>query len=252
MRNKDLKKIYNAIYRKGEKGHYSKNLFTKGVPLQVKEALKEIAWKGKEVIDIGCGTGLFAHLVKKAGAKRAVGVDYSKDAIAVAKKSYDTEGIEFYCKDFKKVEGKFDVVVSLGTFEHVDNPLQTLKHFKKLLKKGGSIIIVSPNWTNARGYTLLTLHYLFGAKITLADKHYLTPLEFVGWATKIGMKLDFRTFDYDWGFGQKMIKDFRRRLPRVLPGNKNVVKLIHWLESHVPLVEKQNKFNGALGLYHFR
>ena len=252
MFNKDLKKIYDAIYRKGEKRHYSKNLFSQSAPLQVMEPLKELNWKGKDVLDVGCGTGLFSHLVKGKGAKKVTGVDYSKEAIALAKKKYGEEGIEFLCEDFTKIRGKYDAVVSLGTFEHLDNPLSTLKHFKGLLKKNGSIIIVSPNWTNPRGYALLTLYYLFNAKITLADRHYLTPIEFIGWSKAIGMKLNFRTFDYDWGFGEKMIKDFKRRLPRVLPGNRNVKKFIAWLKNHVPSVETPSKFNGALGLYRFR
>lgn len=252
MLNKDLKRIYNKIYQLGEKRHYSKNLFNKGIALQAIEALKEFSWKDKAVLDVGCGTGLFVHLVKKAGAKRVVGVDYSKEAIRLAKEKYDEEGIEFYCQDFRKISGRFDVVASLGAIEHFDSPQEALKKFKSLIKGGGSIIIVCPNWTNIRGYILLTLFYLLGAPITLADKHYLTPLEFKKWARKLKMKMSFRTFDYDWAFRAKMIKDFRRRLPKILPGNKNIKRFINWLDQHVKFVEKKTQFNGAVALYHFR
>jgi len=248
----NLKKFYNQVYRKGETKHYSKNLFGDKLPLQVVEALKEISWKGKSALDVGCGTGLFAYLAKRAGAAKVVGVDYSKDGIAAAKKSYKLPGLDFYCKDFKTVKGKFDVVVSLGAIEHFDNPLNGLKKFKKLLKPKGSIIIAAPNWTNPRGYILMTLLHLFNAPITLADKHYLTPTEFSKWSKQLGMKLSWRTFDQSWGFGEKMIKDFRRRLPKVLPKNKNIPQFIKWLDEHVKFFEKDTKSNGAVGLYHFR
>lgn len=248
----DLKKFYNRVYKKGEAKHYSKNLFKDKVPLQVAEALKEISWRGKTVLDVGCGTGLFAYLTKKAGAARVMGIDYSKEAIALANQSYPMAGLEFYCQDFRKAQGRFDVVVSLGAVEHFADPLAGLKKFKKLLKPGGSIIVVAPNWSNTRGYILLTLHYLFKAPITLADKHYLTPKEFSAWAKKLGMSLRWRTFDQSWGWGEKMIRDFNRRLPKVLPKNKNVRSFIKWLDGHVRFFEKSTKANGAVALYHFR
>ena len=247
-----LKSFYNLVYKNVEDRHYSKNLFGRGVPLQVAEVLSELSLKNKTVLEVGCGTGFFAFLAKKAGAKKVVGVDYSNEAIRLAKKNHSLSGLEFYCRDFQKIRGKFDVIVSLGVIEHIDSPIKALRQLKNLLAKNGHLIIVCPNWSNPRGYVLLTLHYLFKSKITLADKHYLTPVEFQNWAEQLKMRLTFRTFDHDWAFGKKMIKDFQRRLPRVLPGNRNVKKLIKWLTNHTQKTEKSSTYNGAIALYHFR
>lgn len=251
MKNRQLKKIYNRIYRRGEKRHYSKILFSTGVPPQVAEALKEISWRGKKVADVGCGAGLFAYLAKKAGAASVLGIDYSAEAIKIARQSYQLPGLEFRRGDLKDLPGRYDIIVSLGTLEHVDSPLATLKKLKKRLNKNGSIIIACPNWTNTRGYVLLTLHFLFDSPITLADKHYLTPSDFEKIATRLNMKLSWRTFDFNWGSGKKMIKDFRRRLPRVLPGNNNIRRFINWLAKHLP-PGRSGRYGGAVALYHFR
>ena len=82
MKNKSLKKIYNKIYAKGERKHYSSILFSGDrVPLAKREVLKEINWRGKNVLDAGCGTGEIAFLIAKDGAKKVLGIDYSKEAI---------------------------------------------------------------------------------------------------------------------------------------------------------------------------
>ena len=87
-------------------------------------------------------------------------------------------------------KGKYDVIVSLGTLEHMDDPLRSLMHLKSLLLPGGKLVLTCPNWSNPRGYMLLTLYFLFNAPITLADLNYLTPVEFQKWAKKLKMKLN--------------------------------------------------------------
>ena len=49
--------------------------------------LKELNWKSKKILDVGCGTGLFSHKVAKKGAN-VLGIDFSKDAITIAKNKF--------------------------------------------------------------------------------------------------------------------------------------------------------------------
>ncbi|MBI2024426.1 class I SAM-dependent methyltransferase [Candidatus Giovannonibacteria bacterium] len=257
MKNKDLKKIYDKIYKKGERKHYSSILFSGDrVPPAKQEVLKEISWKGKTVLDAGCGTGELAHLISKKGAKKVLGIDYSESAINEAKKQYQNKNLFFEKSDLNNISGKFDVIISLGTLEHLDDPLGALTNLKNKLNPGGHLIITCPNWSNARGYILLALKYLFDAKITLADLHYLTPVEFENWSKNLGMKLSWRTVEQEWGHGEKMIKDFQRRLPNVLKDFKvkknDINDFIIWLQAHTAPLEVSSKSSGAVGLYHFR
>ena len=171
MKNYKLKTFYNKVYKKGENQHFT--LFvTKGTTTnEIKEVLKELSWKNKSVLDVGCGTGLFAHKVSKLGPKHVLGIDFSQEAIEIAMKTHKNRNLQYKVLDAKEIKSKYDVIVSLGTLEHMDDPLKLLKILKKHLTKNGKIIVTSPNWTNPRGYVLMTLWHLFHAPITLADLH---------------------------------------------------------------------------------
>jgi hypothetical protein len=139
----------------------------------------------------------------------------------------------------------------------MDDPLMTLKILKKHLNPKGKIIITSPNWTNPRGYILMTLWHLFKAPITLADLHYQTPIDFENYAKKLKMNLKWRTIDMSWAHGEILIRDFQRRLPNVLrdaklPKNsKNIENFIEWIEKNVLPFDNTLKHSGATGLYVF-
>lgn len=262
QKNKDLKHIYDRIFKKGEMRHFTKNLEQLGtLPADEREALAALNWRGKRVLDVGCGTGLFVHEAAKRGARRVVGVDYSKEGIVVARATHAHPNIEFRCEDVFKsnaLREKFDVVVSLGTLEHMDKPFDALKKFKTLLKPHGSIILTCPNWVNPRGLVLMTLLRLFDAPITLADIHYFSPRTFEVWAKKLGLALSWHTFDVERAAGPNLIKDFEKRLPNVLRDAKlpnkreNVRALLAWLEEEALQYPWKGDHIGATGLYHLK
>ena len=210
----------------------------------------------KKVIDVGCGTGLFAHLVAKKGAE-VTGIDFSEQAIKLAQRNHSHRKLHFKKMNVNELKGKFDVIVSIGTLEHVDKPLYLLKFFKKHLNTNGKIIITSPNWTNPRGYMLMTIYHLFNVPITLFDLHYLTPIDFINWSKALGMRLKWKTFDDSWAQGETLLKDFKRRLPKVCEDisfrNKEarINSLLKWIKKNVLPFENSLPHSGAIGLYIF-
>lgn len=243
------------MYVKGYKKHFT--TFVLSAPTSdMKEVLNQISWKSKKVLEVGCGAGLFSYHAARRGAK-VLGIDYSAKAIDLAKSQYRHPNLDFQNIDVKLIKEKFDVIVSNGTLEHMDDPLKTLKLFKRHLNPKGRIIITSPNWTNPRGYILLTLRYLFKAPITLADLHYFTPIDFQNFAKQLRMKLIWKTFDRSWSHGDVLIKDFERRIPNILrdanlPNDKKQIKsFIKWIKDNVVAINNDLPHSGATGLYVF-
>ena len=250
---KDLSYFYNQVYIKGEKKHFT--IKRESVSLsEIKEVLKQVSWKGKKVLDVGCGTGLFAFNAAKKGAI-VLGIDFSTEAIEIAKSQHVHKNLKFQSIDVHKIKDQFDVIVSNGTLEHMDNPLKTLRLFKQYLNKNGCIITTSPNWSNPRGYMLMPLFLLFDAPITLADRHYFTPVDFENFAKKLQMNLSWKTFDKSWSHGDILIEDFKKRIPNVLqdshlPNNEqNVNSLLKWIKNNVTTLDNDLPHSGATGLY---
>ena len=264
LTNKKIKRIYDRVFMAGEEKHFtplialnkSTSKTEKPLKNELKEVLREIKWRGKKVIDVGCGTGLFAFCAAQRGAN-VLGIDYSKIAVDIAKQNYQSPNLKFKQLDTAHLYGKYDVITSIGTLEHMDDPLKVLKLFKKHLTVNGHIIITSPNWTNPRGYILMTLWYLFKAPITLADLHYLTPINFINWAKKLNLSLKWRTFDKSWAHGDILIEDLSRRLPNVLadtklPRNvKNINNFMKWIKENIVSFNNSLAHSGATGIYIF-
>ncbi len=258
-KNKDLRRFYDGVYKKGERRHYysKRALSEDALSNEDREVIKAMAWRGKSVLDVGCGTGRACHEIAARGAKRVVGIDFSAAAIAKARARPARDNLEYRVEALAAHKGRYDMVISLGTLEHTDDPYAVLQDFKDRLHRGGAIILTCPNWTNPRGYVLQTLLRLFDAPITLADLHSLTPIEFIAWAKELNMQLTWHTFDHDWAHGERLIADLTQRLPNVLRDaklphkKKNVAGLIEWLELHVLPLDHTSTFSGATGLYLF-
>ena len=234
-KNKNLKQFYNRVYVKGEKKHFTIKRETASLS-EIKEVLKQISWKGKKVLDVGCGTGLFAYNAAKRGAF-VLGIDFSTEAIDIANSQYTHKNLKFQSMDVNEIKEKFDVIVSNGTLEHMDDPLKSLKLFKKHLTKNGCIITTSPNWSNPRGYMLMPLLLLFNAPITLADLHYFTPIDFKNFSKQLGMSLSWKTLP-------NVLRD--SNLPNK---KKNIDLLIKWIQNNINKLNHDLPHSGATGLY---
>lgn len=109
--------------------------------------------KGKTVLDCASGVGYGAHILRGLGANNIECLDIDEKTIITAREFYTDNNILFkVCDITKKISdeeinyGKFDVVVSMETFEHVkrEDVPQMLENFKHLCKQGGKIIISTP------------------------------------------------------------------------------------------------------------
>ena len=89
-------------------------------------AKKLLIEPGMRVLDIGCGWGGMGLTLARDYGAEVVGVTLSKEQHAMANARAESAGLagqaRFELQDYRKVEGEFDRVVSVGMFEHVGVP----------------------------------------------------------------------------------------------------------------------------------
>lgn len=118
--------------------------------------LSRFIFPDADVLDIGCAPAkTLAWVVKKKKAK-ATGLDYSKNGIEVSKWLFEQMGLNgnFLCEDiFQTTLAKetFDVVISAGFIEHFDDPTEVIDAHINLVKPGGVVLIVIPNYGGIYG-----------------------------------------------------------------------------------------------------
>jgi 2-polyprenyl-3-methyl-5-hydroxy-6-metoxy-1,4-benzoquinol methylase len=98
------------------------------------------------VLDLGCGTGYGTQYLAKY-VKKITGIDVDREAIKFARKNYPHKNLEYKVADISSLNGtgKYDVIVSFEVIEHLKNPKSFISKAHKMLKKGGTLIISTPN-----------------------------------------------------------------------------------------------------------
>lgn len=104
------------------------------------------------VLDVGCGSGRYALALAQAGIGRIVGVDVSPGMIDLARKAVAaapaTSRIDFLAGDFLQVplEETFDVVVSMGVFDYIEDPVPVLARMNALARHSVVASFPSIHW----------------------------------------------------------------------------------------------------------
>jgi 2-polyprenyl-3-methyl-5-hydroxy-6-metoxy-1,4-benzoquinol methylase len=109
-------------------------------------------WKGKKVLEIGCGIGTDTINFARAGAF-VTSVDLSEHSLEVAKKRalcFGFENITFYHANAEKLSEivpieEFDLVYSFGVIHHTPNPEKAMHEISKYMGKNSTIKIMVYN-----------------------------------------------------------------------------------------------------------
>jgi SAM-dependent methyltransferase len=99
-----------------------------------------------EVLDAGCGVGYGAEVLA-ATARLIVGVDRDAEAIAYARRRYGAPNVEFLEADLLELDfadGRFDVVCSFETIEHLRDREGFVREMRRVLRPGGVFLVSTP------------------------------------------------------------------------------------------------------------
>ncbi|MTI46370.1 MAG: class I SAM-dependent methyltransferase [Firmicutes bacterium] len=100
-------------------------------------------FRGKRVLDLGCGFGWHCRFAIENGAKSVIGVDISRKMLKEAKDKTKSEHIQYICipiEDIDFQENFFDVVISSLTFHYIQSFEDILSKIKKCLSSGGEFV----------------------------------------------------------------------------------------------------------------
>ncbi len=111
---------------------------------------------GKEVLDIGCGSGRYAVEYAKRGASRVIGIDLSSDMLDLARGLAAREGVVAQCEfrqgDFATLDfaERFDIVLAMGVFDYIEAPHAFLRKMTQVSR--GLVIASFPGKSSVRMY----------------------------------------------------------------------------------------------------
>jgi SAM-dependent methyltransferase len=107
-----------------------------------KTGLKPADFKGKLVLDVGCGMGRFAEVATRWGA-RVVGIDLSAATEVAARNLSDREFVAFQADVFSLpfAPESFDCVYSMGVLHHTPDCEKAFKVLPQYVKPGGTLAV---------------------------------------------------------------------------------------------------------------
>lgn len=115
--------------------------------LPLYEAAADLIDTSLPVVDLGCGTGRFAELLRRRGVQTYAGLDFAADAIDEARRYCRAPGFSFHVADLRTAPLMFisATYVLLEVLEHLDDDRGLLAR----LRRGAPIVISVPDFWSA-------------------------------------------------------------------------------------------------------
>lgn len=153
--------------------------------------------QGKRILDVGCGGGILAESLSKAGAT-VTGIDLSSKALKVAELHQLESGtsvryLTISAEDLAKEESQsYDVVTCMEMLEHVPDPSSVVQACAKLCKPGGHIFFSTLN-RNPKSYlfAIIGAEYILQLlpKGTHQYEKFIKPSELAQFTRAAGLKV---------------------------------------------------------------
>jgi ubiquinone/menaquinone biosynthesis C-methylase UbiE len=104
------------------------------------------AWKGKAILEIGCGLGTDLLLFARAGAN-VTGIDLSRRSIELASERFNLFGFQGLIKvgdaeNLEFADDSFDLVYCHGVLHHTPNTQKAVDEILRVIKPGGQAIVM--------------------------------------------------------------------------------------------------------------
>ena len=142
----------------------------------------------ESLLDVGCGRGEHLREFQKLGYQ-VKGVDLLKEAKELLK-AMEIEILDIEREPLPYGDSSFDVVFNKSLIEHLNNPGNFMREAYRVLKLGGRLITMTPDWESVykifyEDYThktpftkdsLYDIHQIFGFKKVEVKKFRQLPI----------------------------------------------------------------------------
>lgn len=134
----------------GKPGTY----FTSGFQRRLDLIKSRVHLKGKKILDMGCGEGVWAFkFAEETNPINVFGSDFDKEQIETIKAMSEEQRASIPAENFVTSPGEdlafedntFDIVFHNEVLEHVQNDKKTIEECLRVLKPGGLMIFFTPN-----------------------------------------------------------------------------------------------------------
>src|SRR3989338_8754480 len=130
--------------------------------------------KGK-LLDVGCGVGHFLDVAQKQGWK-AEGLDISDSASKIARETY---GLDVHVGTLDGIQfqhANYDAKTMWDVIEHIKQPVENMAAANRLLRKGGILVMKTPNERSFFKSVARGLYRVFGQRAVFLLKYvYYVP-----------------------------------------------------------------------------
>lgn len=167
-------------------------------PARVAFISERVSLRGLRVADVGCGGGLLAEALARAGAQ-VTAIDLAPGMIDVARLHAAGEGlaIDYRAQAVEtlaaEAPGAFDVVTCMEMLEHVPQPSAVMRSLALLLKPDGSLFVSTLN-RNARSFMLAIVGAEYLTRLVPRGTHeyerLIRPSELALCARESGLRIE--------------------------------------------------------------
>lgn len=168
------------------------------------------------LLDVGCGNGRFVLWMQELGWD-GTGVEPDAEAAEVGRRQYGAPIVTGQLHEARFPDASFDAITLHHVIEHVHDPLGVLQECRRILRPGGRVVLVTPNYRSAG-------HRLFGPSwLSLEVPRHLVLFSrgsLAACAERAGLSvLQTRTVTrwLGWMWASSLLIRWRGRLPTPWP-----------------------------------
>jgi len=158
----------------------------------------------RQILDVGCGDGLFFPDLEAFGS--VSGVESDERIVDPLGPYFAQIHLGLFDQSFQ-TDQYFDWIVMLDVLEHISEPVAALEKARNLLKPGGRMLLTVPAFN-----ALWTRHDDFNHHVTRYTKKMMTLQ-----AGQAGFKIDNQHYLYHWTFPAKLLVRLKEKISSADP-----------------------------------